>query len=95
MTDSKIAQFEVSDEDLLGYSTDDVACISCRPLCTNKIMRRYNGGPLFMCTRKEATKEFLAAEMARNQAAGVSTAPGHLPPPGQVLPPGQVRRPGA
>lgn len=56
---------EMTDDDLLGYGVGDVACISCRPLCTNKVMRRYKGGPLFMCTRKESTKEILAAEYDR------------------------------
>lgn len=65
MVDPKIEQFAMHEEDLGDYSIMDVACISCRPLCTNKVMRRYNGGPLFMCTRKEATKEVLAREYAR------------------------------
>jgi len=66
MADAKIEQFAMHEEDMRGFSIEDVACISCRPLCTNKVMRRWNGGPLFMCTRKEATKEVLAREYARN-----------------------------
>ena len=65
MADDMIEQFAMHPEDLGEYSIADIACISCRPLCTNKVMRRYNGGPLFMCTRKEATKEVLEREYAR------------------------------
>ncbi len=67
MADPKVEQFAMHEEDLEGFSVGDVACISCRPLCTNKVMRRYHGGPLFMCTRKDATKEVLAREYARMQ----------------------------
>ena len=65
MADAKIEQFAMHDEDMAGYSIMDVACISCQPLCTNKVIRRYHGGPLFMCKRKEATVEVLAAEYRR------------------------------
>ncbi|MBQ6455450.1 MAG: 3-hydroxyacyl-CoA dehydrogenase family protein [Eggerthellaceae bacterium] len=65
VADGIISQFEMSEEDLGDFSVSDVACISCRPLCTNKVMRRYHGGPLFMCTRKEATKQILEREYAR------------------------------
>ena len=64
MGDEKTSQLINCEVDLGDYSTADVACISCRPLCTNKTFRRYNGGPLFMCTRKEATKEILKREYA-------------------------------
>ena len=69
MVDDKIEQFAMHEEDLGGHSIEEVACISCRPLCTNKVMRRYHGGPLFMCKRKEATIEVLANEYARNHPA--------------------------
>ena len=65
MADAKIEQLAMHDEDMGDYSIADVACISCRPLCTNKVIRRYHGGPLFMCKRKEATVEVLAAEYRR------------------------------
>lgn len=71
MVDPKIEQFAMHDEDMAGYSVGDVACISCRPLCTNKVIRRYHGGPLFMCKRKEATVEVLAREFARMHPDGV------------------------
>ncbi len=64
MGDDKVDQFIRREVDLGDYALADVACISCRPLCTNKTMRRYKGGPLFMCTRKEATKEILEREYA-------------------------------
>ena len=65
MADGMIEQFAMREEDLGGCSIDEVACISCRPLCTNKAMRRYRGRPLFLCMRKEATKEILKREYAR------------------------------
>lgn len=65
MVEANIEQFAMHEEDLGNHSIADVACISCRPLCTSKIIRRYKGGPLFMCKRKEATVEFLANEFAR------------------------------
>ena len=65
MVEANIEQFAMHEEDLGGHSIADVACISCRPLCTSKIIRRYHGGPLFMCKRKEATVEVLANEYAR------------------------------
>ena len=67
VADAKVEQFAMHEEDMGDYSIADVACISCRPLCTNKVMRRYHGGPLFMCTRKEETKEVLAREYARTR----------------------------
>lgn len=69
-----IERFAMHDEDMGDLTVDDVACISCRPLCTNKVMRRYHGGPLFMCTRKEATKQVLAREYARTHPGGTSGA---------------------
>ena len=71
MVDPNIEQFAMHEEDLGGHSIADVACISCRPLCTSKIIRRYHGGPLFMCKRKEATVEVLANEFARLHPDGV------------------------
>ena len=65
MEDAKVEQFAMHEEDMAGFSIADVACISCRPLCTNKVIRRYHGGPLFMCKRKEATIEVLEREYAR------------------------------
>lgn len=70
MVEANIEQFEMHEEDLGGHSIADVACISCRPLCTSKIIRRYHGGPLFMCKRKEATVEVLANEYARMHPDG-------------------------
>lgn len=71
MVDPNIEQFAMHEEDLGDHSIADVACISCRPLCTSKIIRRYHGGPLFMCKRKEATVEVLANEFARLHPDGV------------------------
>ena len=65
MADDKVEQFAMHEEDFEGFSIADVACISCRPLCTNKVIRRYHGSPLFMCKRKEATVEILEREYAR------------------------------
>lgn len=65
MIEMDLDRFEMHEDDLGEYTVKDVACISCRPLCTNKIMRRYHGGPLFMCTRKEATAHILEREYAR------------------------------
>lgn len=70
MVDAKVEQFAMHEEDMAGFSIEDVACISCRPLCTNKVIRRFRGGPLFMCKRKEATIEVLAREYARMHPDG-------------------------
>lgn len=105
MVDTKIEQFAMHEEDLEGFSIGDVACISCRPLCTNKVTRRYHGGPLFMCTRKEATKEVLSREYARMhgddepmpdaEASGSGVpGPGEVPPPGQALTADKALTPG-
>ena len=42
MVEANIEQFAMHEEDLGNHSIADVACISCRPLCTSKIIRRYN-----------------------------------------------------
>ena len=93
MVEGNFDQYELHEEDFGGHTIGEVACISCRPLCTNKVMRRYHGGPLFMCKRKEATKEFLANEFARSHPGETGQSPepgGAAGPTGPMGPSGPV-----
>lgn len=53
-------ELELHEEDLLGYSTKDVACHQCGSCCGRHVGRVLDGKPLIMCTRKEAAREVLA-----------------------------------
>ena len=62
-------ELELHQEDLLGYSVQDVACHQCGSCCGRRAGRVLDGKPLIMCTRKPAAQEVLARLKSRRRTA--------------------------
>lgn len=60
-------ELELHQEDLLGYSVEDVACHQCGSCCGRRAGRVLDGKPLIMCTRKPATQEVLSKLKSRRK----------------------------
>lgn len=55
-------QFELTAQDLLGYSPSEIACNQCGgAFCGLRAGRVFEGKPLIMCARKSEVREILAA----------------------------------
>lgn len=54
-------------EDLLGYSVEDVACHQCGSCCGRRAGRVLDGKPLIMCTRKPAAQKVLSKLKSRRK----------------------------
>ena len=53
-------QHSMTEEDLQGYSVDDVRCLNCAgAFCGSKTIRLYKGEPMVLCLNKEAAREVL------------------------------------
>lgn len=62
-------ELELHQEDLLGYSVEDVACHQCGSCCGRRAGRVLDGKPLIMCTRKPAAQEVLSKLKSRRGTA--------------------------
>lgn len=62
-------ELELHQEDLLGYSVQDVACHQCGSCCGRRAGRVLEGKPLIMCTRKPAAREVLSKLKSRRGTA--------------------------
>ncbi len=62
-------ELELHQEDLLGYSVQDVACHQCGSCCGRRAGRVLEGKPLIMCTRKPAAREVLSKLKSRRATA--------------------------
>jgi len=53
---------EMTEEDLLGHASEDIACNQCGgAFCGHRVGRVFEGKPLIMCGRKDEVREILAA----------------------------------
>ena len=58
------SDFELRDDDLLGYSPDDLECVQCGGVfCGLRVGRIYRGRPLILCSRKDEVKKILGKEL--------------------------------
>ena len=60
-------ELELHQEDLLGYSIEDVACHQCGSCCGRRAGRVLDGKPLIMCTRKPAAQKVLSKLKSRRK----------------------------
>ena len=53
--------FELLEDDLMGCSPEDIACVQCGGVfCGLRVGRIFKGEPLILCSRKDEVKEILA-----------------------------------
>ena len=60
-------ELELHQEDLLGYSVEDVACHQCGSCCGRRAGRVLDGKPLIMCTRKPVAQKVLSKLKSRRK----------------------------
>ena len=61
-----MSNFELCEDDLLGYSLDEIECVQCGGVfCGLRVGRIYEGKPLILCSRKKEAREILAAWKSR------------------------------
>lgn len=58
-------RLELCDEDLLGYTLDELRCNQCAPACHFHLGRVYRGRALIMCGKRPACLEVMRAATRR------------------------------
>lgn len=60
--------FELFEDDLMGCSPEDIACVQCGGVfCGLRVGRIFKGEPLILCSRKDEVKEILAQARAKRR----------------------------
>ena len=59
--DASVRKLELSRDDLLGHTPEDLACNQCGgAFCGLRVGRVFEGKPLIMCSRKDEVIDILA-----------------------------------
>ncbi|MBQ9002137.1 MAG: hypothetical protein IJ087_09820 [Eggerthellaceae bacterium] len=51
----------ITDEDLRGFSLEQMGCMSCSGACGWKVFALYGGEPFTLCGKERETADFLVA----------------------------------